>query len=96
MDLNTAFAHASGIASRQVDGEALLVDLQRSTLQVLNPVGAWLWDLIDGQRTGNDLAEALTAEYAVGLELARTDVGVFCEDLLRRNLLIVVERLPES
>ena len=95
MDSGTILAHASGIASRQIDGEVLLVDLQRSTLQVLNPVGARLWDLIDGRRTLADLAEALSAEYAVGLEQARADVQTFCEDLLHRNVLTVVERLCE-
>jgi hypothetical protein len=93
MDFSMICAHATGVASRQIDGEALLVDLQRSTLQVLNPVGARLWDLIDGRRTVADLAEVLCAEYAVGLEQARADVQTFCEDLLHRNMLTVVERL---
>ena len=95
MDFSMICAHATDVASRQIDGEVLLVDLQRNTLQVLNPVGARLWDLIDGQRTVADLAEVLFAEYAVGLEQARADVQAFCEDLLHRNVLTVVERLSE-
>jgi hypothetical protein len=93
MDLSTTLAHVPGVACRQIDGEVLLVDLKRSTLQVLNPVGARLWELIDGRRTVADLAEALIAEYAVGLAQARADVQMFCEDLLRRNVLVVVECL---
>ena len=95
MDFSMICTHATGVASRQIDGEVLLVDLQRNTLQVLNPVGARLWDLIDGQRTVADLAEVLRAEYAVGLEQARADVQAFCEDLLRRNVLTVVKRPSE-
>jgi hypothetical protein len=93
MDFSMIYAHATGVASRQIDGEALLVDLQRSTLQVLNPVGARLWDLIDGRRTVAELAQVLHAEYAVSLEQARADVQAFCEDLLHRNMLTVAERL---
>lgn len=85
MDSGAVFAHAPGIVSRQIDGEVLLVNLQRGTLQVLNEVGAWLWEHMDGQRTVTDLAQALSAEYDVGLEQACTDVRIFCEDLLQRE-----------
>ena len=95
MDLNAVPVHASGIASREIDGEVVLVDLQHRTLHVLNPVGARLWGLIDGQRTVADLAEALVAEYIVNLEQGRTDALIFCKDLLRRNVLIVGNELRD-
>ena len=96
MDFSMICAHATDVVSRQIDGEVLLVDLQRNTLQVLNPVGARLWELIDGRRTVADLAEALIAEYAVGLAQARADVQMFCEDLLCRNVVVAVECLSET
>jgi hypothetical protein len=91
VDLSAVPVHAPGVTSREIDGEAVLVDLQHGTLHVLNPVGARLWGLIDGERTVADLTEVLTTEYVIDLEHGRADVLMFCEDLLRRNVVIVAD-----
>ena len=89
MDFSMICAHATDVVSRQIDGEVLLVDLQRNTLQVLNPVGARLWELIDGRRTVAELTADIAAEYGIEASRAEADTVGFCEDLVRRGVLIV-------
>jgi hypothetical protein len=75
------------VASRVIDGEAVLVDPGRARIRVLNAVGARIWELMDGQHTLGDIAQAITAEYEVDLPRAQTDVLAFCVDLAQAGVL---------
>ena len=85
MELTGIPIRAPTVVSRVVDGEGVLVHPQQG-IRVLNPTGARVWELADGQRTVADLARAIAGEYDVGLERAQADVSAFCEDLLARGL----------
>jgi hypothetical protein len=82
-------AHTPGVVSRMVDGEAVLVDPKKGMVRVLNPAGARIWEMIDGRRTVAALAADITAEYGIEAARAESDTIVFCEDLVRRGVLIV-------
>lgn len=79
----------SGVASRTVDGEAVLVHAEQKKVTVLNGVGARLWELTDGQRTVSEMARVIADEYEVSLNKAEADALVFVEDLASRGLLIM-------
>lgn len=87
MQLNAIPAHAPDVISRLMDGEAVLVDPVRGKVRVLNPVGAAIWELADGQRDIAALAQAVAAEYDVPLAQAETDVSAFCTDLVGRGVM---------
>lgn len=89
MQLTDIVAHTPGVVSRVIDGEAVLVDPKQGMVRVLNPTGARIWELIDGQDTIAGLAAALAAEYGIEPARAQADVLVFCADLLRRGVLMV-------
>jgi hypothetical protein len=83
--------HASGIVSRLIDGEAVLVHPRQGKVRVLNRVGARVWELADGAHTVSDLAQAITGQYDVDLERAQADVTAFCDDLVARGLFDLAE-----
>ena len=56
-------------------------------VRVLNPVGARVWELADGQRTLGDIVEAIATEFQVDVARVETDIPVFCEDLAQRGVL---------
>jgi len=87
MQLTDVPIHAPGVIGRIIDGEAVVVHPQQGKVQVLNPVGARLWELADGRRTVAELAQAIVAEYAVDLPRAQADALAFCEDLVKREVL---------
>ena len=87
MQLNAIPAHAPGVISRLIDGEAVLVHPTQGKVRVLNAVGAAIWEAVDGRRDIAALAQAVVAEYDVPLARAEADVSAFCEDLAGRGVL---------
>lgn len=89
MQLSAIPVHAPGVISRLMDGEAVLVHPAQGKVRVLNTVGARIWELADGSRDLAALAAAIATEYEVSPERAQADVSAFCEDLVRRGVMVV-------
>ncbi len=51
------YGRRADVASRVVDGEAVLVKVPQSVLFVLNPSASRIWLMADGVRSGAELAE---------------------------------------
>ena len=85
--LNAIPRRTSSVASRALDGEAILVNPEQGKVTVVNGVGARLWELMDGQRSIADMARVIADEYKVSLIKAEADSLSFCRDLAGRGLL---------
>ena len=85
--LNAIPRRTPSVASRALDGEAVLVHPGQSKVAVLNEVGARLWDLTDGKRSISEMAQVIADEYEVSLIKAEADALAFCNDLAGRGLL---------
>ena len=72
---------AQGVIGRRVDDEAVLVLPDRGQVKVVNPVGARIWELVDGRRSVAAIAEAICAEYQVERDQAEADVLEFLHAL---------------
>jgi hypothetical protein len=86
-----AFTRLQSVVRREVAGETFLVpirghlaDLQE--LFVLNEVGSWVWDHLDGQRRLDELAAGLSVEFDVDEEQALSDAETFVRQLLEAGL----------
>ena len=83
--LNIRFEHEPAMVSRLVAGEMILVPTQRmseeAALYALDDVAAFLWERLDGQRTGRDLMAALEADYNTETGNVEQDVRIFLEHL---------------
>lgn len=74
------------IVYRQIAGEALLVPIRASaadldSIYALDEVGAYIWELLDGQRLVKDIEALLLAEYDVEVDQARADIQEFLHQL---------------
>jgi hypothetical protein len=74
-----------------IEGEAVLLSMDTKVLRGLNPVGSRIWELIDGQRSLEEIAGVIVQEFDVAPGVAVQDVRAFVQDLLDRGL---VTRLP--
>ena len=74
-------------AARVYDGQAFIVVPQTTRYEILNGSGSRVWELIDGRRTGEEIAGIIAEEFDVSLEEARKDVGTFLEDLKEHGML---------
>ena len=70
------------VASRVVDGTAVIVLADSGEVSMLNSVGTRVWELVDGKRSVRDIANAIIAEYDVTAETAERDVASFMQLLI--------------
>lgn len=74
-------------AARVYEGEAFIVIPQTSQYKILNSTGSRIWELIDGQRSRDDIAGIIADEYDVSREEAQRDVGAFLDELKDNGML---------
>ena len=53
--MNSYYCRCTGIASRVVDGEAVLIKMPENVLFVLNTTASRIWVRADGTRSGREL-----------------------------------------
>ena len=80
VDLRDRVRKVKGQASRNVNGEALIVLTQRRQLHRLNAVGTRVWEYCD-ERCVSDIVDLIVSEFEVQLEAARRDVCEFLDNL---------------
>jgi len=79
--------HPSLAVRASVSGDGLiLLDVDGGLVLSSNAVGARIWQLIEQQRTTDEIAQQLVDDYAVTVERARQDVHAFVADLIARGL----------
>lgn len=81
-----------GVVSRQLlDGEAVLVNLDTAaSLALMNPMALLIWQLVDGQRTAQDIIAAIRRECPDAPPSADDDI-IEMLDLLEAREFIRVE-----
>lgn len=88
---------ADTIVIREIEGELLIVPLvsgmdeAEDALFTLNETGRSILSLLDGKRSVQEVADTLALDYAVAEEQLIEDVTSFLAELLRRNMLTVVD-----
>jgi hypothetical protein len=90
MDRGTVVGRRDRVMSQQVEGDAVLLDIESGEYFALNDVGGLVWDLCDGSRSVADVAELISAEFEVDKSMALTDALELLESLAGVGL--VVER----
>ncbi|MGH2716767.1 MAG: PqqD family protein [Thermoleophilaceae bacterium] len=72
---------------REVDGEVIALEHQRSAYLGTNRTGTVLWQALAEGSSEPELAELLVNEYGVDADAARADVGRFVTQLTEQGLL---------
>ena len=79
------------VATRSIEGQALVVLADAGEVAILNESGTLLWEMVDGQHTVAELAATLASEYGLGKVDAEQDTIEFLETLLELHA-IATER----
>ncbi len=69
-----------------VADEAILIHLQTGVYYSLNEVGTAFWELLDGQRTLQDCAGQIAAEYNAPHEIVLADLSELAGELAAEGL----------
>lgn len=78
-------------AGRVIDGEAVLILSEVSEINVLNEVGARIYELSDGTHSLHDIVNVIVEEYEVSLQQAEQDVLEFVQKLVKQQVLVLAE-----
>lgn len=85
-ELDQRFEKDPRMVTRRVVGEIILVPVSsrlegENSLYTLDEVGAFIWDRLDGSKTGREISADLQASYEVPVEQAEADVRQFIAHL---------------
>jgi hypothetical protein len=86
--LDDVYTPAPQVASRESQGELVVVLPEQGKYIVLNGTGAEVFQLIDGQRTLQEIAAAVSEHYDVPLQQVQTDVLILVKKLLDRGVVL--------
>lgn len=75
-----------GMVARKIMDEVILVPIQKNVANMqsifsLNPMGAKVWELIDGKNTEENIAKVLSEEHEVSPALVRKDLSILISQL---------------
>jgi hypothetical protein len=80
-------ARAATVITRDLGAELVLLDTRDEQYYSLDEVGAFIWGLIDGQRTVADLVAAVVAEYDAPEATIQQDAVEVLEHLVGERLI---------
>lgn len=84
-------ARRSNVPWKELDGIAIILLLDTGDYFELDGLGLDLWKMLDGSRTLDECAEAITRTHDAPLDVVRADVLQFADDLLAGHLASIVE-----
>ena len=87
MQLNTMLERNQEIDASELDGETVMMDMERGNYFMLNPVGSRIWELIEKPVSVEEIIHRLREEYEVSLEECHEAVKEFLHELHHANLL---------
>ena len=86
MDAETRLQHSPNATFQIVADEAILIHLNTGVYYSLNDVGTSFWNLMDGQRTIAQCADAIAAEYSAPRDVVLQDLIELAADLNKEDL----------
>src|SRR5688572_26278577 len=80
---------SDGAIFRELDGEAVILNLDSATYFGLDRIGTRVWQLIEQHGRIDRVIDALAAEYDASVDTLRADVLQLTSTLVEKGLLIV-------
>ena len=79
------------VVARCVEGEVVLIQLDRNSIYALNRTGARFWGLIVDGRSQSEAFEQMLMEFDVTRADLQTEIDGFLELLLREGLVVRID-----
>ena len=86
MGMEQVFARDPNFVSRRIEAETILVPIRNNVGDLdcifsLNPVGALVWEQLDGVATLGDIRDRIVGEYDVSATAAEADLNAFVAEM---------------
>ena len=83
--------HSPDVVFRDLEGEAVILDLASGTYFGLNEVGTRVWQMIDEGRDTAQIVDVVAAEYQADRATIAQDVARLIDSLSARRLIVAAE-----
>lgn len=87
--LQSIIAQTTGNIVSDMDGEKVMLNIERGKYYNLGLLGGVIWELIENPITGEQLVKLLLEQYAVEQKECETEVLSFLNDLRGEELITV-------
>ena len=77
------------VTGRLIDDEAVIVLPEKGKVEVLNQVGAFIWELSNGANTIREIIQQVCLEFDVKHTEAEQDTMTFIADLKERGVILI-------
>jgi len=82
------------VVFRDLEGEAVILDLSSGTYFGLNEVGTRVWRLVDEGHSTSRIVEIVSSEYEADRDTIERDVARLIDDLHSRRLIVSTGTVP--
>ena len=89
IDLNSIVSHREDIDTTDLDGEKVMMDLEKGQYFALNSVASRIWEVIESPISVNKVVDTLLEEYEVEREECEKSVLEFIKGLEDASLISV-------
>jgi hypothetical protein len=100
-ELEKIYRRNENFVFRQIEGETVLVPIRGNVgdldcIYSLNPVGALVWEHLDGSQDLKEIQKRITREYDVSDDEAEADLLAFIEEMKSISALEVAHCRPQG
>ena len=88
---NSRIYRKRDIPWRIIEGEAIVVEVDKGEIIHLNEAGAEIWNVLDGKKTVSDIIKHIRSEFEVREEVAERDTLEFLGQLIDMGIVECVE-----
>lgn len=88
--MNQKVTTSSEVLCQQVDGESVLLDLKSESYFGLDPVGTYMWQIMEQHGDLKSVYEQTLQQYDVEPETLRQDIERLCSELSNAGLITLV------
>lgn len=89
IELETVVVRNQQIDATDLDGEKVMMDLEKGQYFTLNGVGGYIWDITQEPISVKDLIKRLQQVYEVSVEECESSVKTFIHQMIHANLMMI-------
>ena len=89
MDINSIVMQSKEIDATDLNGDTVMMNLEKGKYFALNSIGSRIWELIDEKKVVNQVIDELLEEYEVDKETCVETVIIFLNRLKDEELIKV-------
>jgi hypothetical protein len=74
-------------SSGELDGELFIIDVQTGKYYSLNPVANRIWEILETEKTTEEVVNTLLEEYDIDKDTCHKEVKTYIEELKNKTLI---------